>query len=79
VVHRGLPPSPILPLSDRSQRPPAESRATPGRAHPSGGTPGRLLGISLAVASGFWGLAALRHALLQSNSFDLGLFDQWVC
>jgi uncharacterized membrane protein len=34
--------------------------------------------ISLAVASGFWGLAALRHALLQSNSFDLGLFDQWV-
>jgi len=30
------------------------------------------------VASGFWGLAALRHALLQSNSFDLGLFDQWV-
>ncbi|MEI6617214.1 MAG: DUF2079 domain-containing protein [Cyanobium sp. ELA507] len=34
--------------------------------------------VSLAVASGFWGLAALRHALLQSNSFDLGLFDQWV-
>jgi len=48
------------------------------RTHPSGGPPGRLLGISLAVAIVFWGLAALRHALLQSNSFDLGLFDQWV-
>jgi len=78
VVHRGLPPSPILPLSDRSQRPLADSRATPGRADSSGGPPGRLLGICLAVAGGFWGLAALRHALLQSNSFDLGLFDQWV-
>ena len=30
------------------------------------------------MARGFWGLAALRHALPQSNSFDLGLFDQWV-
>jgi uncharacterized membrane protein len=50
----------------------------PLRTHPSGGPPGRLLAICLAVASGFWGLAALRHALLQSNSFDLGLFDQWV-
>ena len=50
----------------------------PLRTHPSGEPPGRLLAICLAVASGFWGLAALRHALLQSNSFDLGLFDQWV-
>ena len=70
-------------LSDRSHRPPADSGATsvgglPLRTHPSGGAPGRLLAICLAVASGFWGLAALRHALLQSNSFDLGLFDQWV-
>ena len=70
-------------LSDRSHRPPADSGATsvgglPLRTHPSGGPPGRLLAICLAVASGFWGLAALRHALLQSNSFDLGLFDQWV-
>jgi uncharacterized membrane protein len=44
----------------------------------TGGPPGRLLTICLGVASGFWGLAALRHALLQSNSFDLGLFAQWV-
>lgn len=70
-------------LSDRSHRPPADSGATsvgglPLRTHPSGGPPGRLLAICLAVASGFWGLAVLRHALPQSNSFDLGLFDQWV-
>ncbi|MFN5195593.1 MAG: DUF2079 domain-containing protein [Cyanobacteriota bacterium] len=33
---------------------------------------------SLAVALVFWGAAALRHALLQSNAYDLGLFDQWA-
>jgi uncharacterized membrane protein len=48
------------------------------RTHPSGGPPGRLLAICLAAASGFWSLAVLRHALPQSNSFDLGIFDQWV-
>ena len=32
----------------------------PLRTHPSGGPPGRLLAISLAVARGFWGLARLR-------------------
>ena len=25
-----------------------------------------------------WGASALRHALLQSNAYDLGLFDQWA-
>ena len=25
-----------------------------------------------------WGIAAARHGLLQSNAYDLGLFDQWV-
>jgi uncharacterized membrane protein len=50
----------------------------PLRTHPSDGPPGRLLAICLAAASGFWGLAVLRYALPQSNSFDLGLFDQWV-
>lgn len=80
---RAAGPFPRFSLFDRSQRPPADSDATSGgvlalRTLPSGGPPGRLLGISLAVAGGFWGLAALRHALLQSNSFDLGLFDQWV-
>ena len=78
---RALPP--LFTLSDQSPRPPADSAATSrgGPAvlsHPSGRPPGRLLGVSLAVAIVFWGLAALRHALLQSNSFDLGLFDQWV-
>ncbi len=26
----------------------------------------------------FWLLAATRHSLLQSNAYDLGLFDQWI-
>ena len=73
----------VLPCPIDPKGPPADSGATsvgglPLRTHPSGEPPGRLLAICLAVASGFWGLAALRHALLQSNSFDLGLFDQWV-
>jgi uncharacterized membrane protein len=76
-------PGALLPLFDRSPSPPVDSRATSGGAQAArttapGGPPERLLAISLAVAGGFWGLAALRHALLQSNSFDLGLFDQWV-
>ena len=25
-----------------------------------------------------WGVAASRHWLLQSNAYDLGLFDQWA-
>ncbi|MEB3266642.1 MAG: DUF2079 domain-containing protein [Cyanobacteriota bacterium] len=33
---------------------------------------------SLALAALFWGAAALRHGLLQSNAYDLGLFDQWA-
>ena len=34
----------------------------------------------LAVGLGLlgWGCSALRHGLLQSNAYDLGLFDQWV-
>ncbi|MFM7267766.1 MAG: DUF2079 domain-containing protein [Cyanobium sp.] len=30
------------------------------------------------MATLLWSLASLRHSLLQSNSFDLGLFDQWA-
>jgi uncharacterized membrane protein len=33
---------------------------------------------SLALAFVWWGASALRHALLQSNAYDLGLFDQWA-
>ena len=33
-----------------------------------------------AIGLGFlgWGVSALRHLLLQSNAYDLGLFDQWA-
>jgi uncharacterized membrane protein len=34
--------------------------------------------LIFAVAALLWSLASLRHGLLQSNSFDLGLFDQWA-
>ncbi len=34
--------------------------------------------ISLIIALFFWACAATRHALLQSNAYDLGLFDQWI-
>ncbi len=33
---------------------------------------------SIAIFFLLWGLAAGRHALLQSNAYDLGLFDQWI-
>ena len=32
--------------------------------------------ISALLVALFWGLAALKHALLQSTGFDLGIFDQ---
>ena len=32
--------------------------------------------ISPLLVGLFWGLAALRHTLLQSNGFDLGIYDQ---
>ena len=35
------------------------------------------MAISTALSLIGWGLAALRHYLLQSNAYDLGLFDQW--
>ena len=40
--------------------------------------PSQLWGLSLLVACIGWGLAALRHHWLQSNAYDLGLFDQWA-
>ena len=41
--------------------------------------PPRLLwGLAIALGLLGWGCSALRHGLLQSNAYDLGLFDQWV-
>ncbi len=34
--------------------------------------------VSLGIFVFFWGCSAIRHALLMSNAYDLGLFDQWV-
>lgn len=38
----------------------------------------RLWWTSFALGFLGWGLAASRHWLLQSNAYDLGLFDQWA-
>ena len=40
--------------------------------------PRKLWGLALALGLIGWGFSALRHNLLQSNAYDLGLFDQWV-
>ena len=48
----------------------AEAR---GRACPSG-----LVGTAVLIGLLFWLCAAARHGLLQSNAYDLGLFDQWA-
>jgi uncharacterized membrane protein len=40
--------------------------------------PARLWWTSVGVGFIGWGLAASRHWLLQSNAYDLGLFDQWA-
>ncbi len=37
-----------------------------------------LLIASIAVFLLFWACSAIRHKLLQSNAYDLGLFDQWI-
>ena len=40
--------------------------------------PRQLWGLFFALGLIGWGFSALRHGLLQSNAYDLGLFDQWV-
>lgn len=40
--------------------------------------PRRLSLTCLAIFLLLWAAAATRHALLQSNAYDLGLFDQWI-
>ncbi len=48
--------------------------------HPSPhrGLPGQLIAGAAGLSLVLWGLAAARHGLLQSNAYDLGLFDQWA-
>jgi uncharacterized membrane protein len=46
-------------------------RLTPDRT-----TPTRLWWCAALLGFLGWGCSALRHYLLQSNAYDLGLFDQ---
>ena len=41
-------------------------------------TPPLLIVLSGVIGLIFWGTSAIRHGLLQSNAYDLGLFDQWA-
>ena len=52
-----------------NQSPPYRAPAPP---------PGALWLWSVLLGLLAWGTSALRHALLQSNAYDLGLFDQWA-
>jgi len=45
---------------------------------PSPAPPKRLWFIAIGIGLLLWICSASRHALLQSNAYDLGLFDQWV-
>ena len=42
------------------------------------GLPPLLMGVATGIGLVVWGFAAWRHGLLQSNAYDLGLFDQWA-
>ena len=42
------------------------------------GCPQLLVVLSAGLGLLLWGVAAARHGLLQSNAYDLGLFDQWA-
>ena len=42
------------------------------------GFPPLLLVLCAGLGLLLWGVAATRHGLLQSNAYDLGLFDQWA-
>ena len=53
--------------------PSAESRPSPPK-----GFPPLLLVLAAGIGLLLWGVAATRHGLLQSNAYDLGLFDQWA-
>ena len=53
------------------------TRSTAGSTRKPAG-PGRLWWLCLVLGGLTWGCSALRHGLLQSNAYDLGLFDQWI-
>ena len=53
--------------------PSADSRPSPPK-----GCPPLLLVLCTGLGLLLWGVAATRHGLLQSNAYDLGLFDQWA-
>ena len=40
--------------------------------------PRQLWGLAVSLGLIGWGCSALRHGLLYSNAYDLGLFDQWA-
>ena len=40
--------------------------------------PPLLIVLSVGLGLLLWGITAARHGLLQSNAYDLGLFDQWA-
>ncbi len=40
--------------------------------------PSQFLQVCTVIFLIFWAFAAIRHSLLQSNAYDLGLFDQWI-
>ena len=42
------------------------------------GLPPLLIGVATGIGLVVWACAAWRHGLLQSNAYDLGLFDQWA-
>ena len=47
------------------------------RSRPQG-CPSLLVVLSIGLGLLLWGITATRHGLLQSNAYDLGLFDQWA-
>ena len=53
--------------------PSADSRPSPPK-----GCPPLLPVLATGLGLLLWGVTAARHSLLQSNAYDLGLFDQWA-
>ena len=53
--------------------PSADSRPSPHK-----GCPPLLTVLATGLGLLLWGITAARHGLLQSNAYDLGLFDQWA-